>query len=102
MLGSVRRMLLKGRGKRRGERGGVALKILDGHPRQRRVVGLALTAVVIEIGLLTIAWFGPAFRVLLRPVYVLVATIFVWMIWRSARRRSDGDRRQGDRRRSAS
>ena len=78
----------------------MALSILDGHPRQRRLVGLALTAVVIEIGLLVIAWFGPAFRVLLRPVYVVVATIFVWMIWRSARRRSEGDRRQGGRRRS--
>ena len=79
----------------------MALNIFDGHPRQRRLVGLALTAVVIEIGLLTIAWFGPAFRVLLRPVYVLVATIFVWMIWRSARRRSDGDRRQEERRQRA-
>ena len=93
-------MLQKGRGKRRGERGRVALNILDGHPRQRRLVGLALTAVLIEIGLLAVAWFGPAFRVLLRPVYVIVATIFVWMIWRSVRRRRDGDRRQGDRRRS--
>jgi hypothetical protein len=35
---------------------------------------------------------------LLRPVYVIVATIFVWMIWRSARRRSEGDRRQAERR----
>jgi hypothetical protein len=76
----------------------VALNILDGHPRQRRLVGLALTAVVIEIGLLAVAYFGPAFRVLLRPVYVIVATIFVWMIWRSARRRSEGDRRQAERR----
>ena len=76
----------------------MALSILEGHPRQRRLVGLALTAIAIEIALLVIAWFGPAFRVLLRPVYVLVATIFVWMIWRSARRRSEGDRRQGDRR----
>jgi hypothetical protein len=78
----------------------VAPNILEGHPRQRRVVGLALTAVLIEIGLLLIAYFGPAFRVLLRPVYVIVATIFVWMIWRSARRRSEGDRRQEDRRQS--
>jgi hypothetical protein len=77
----------------------VALNILDGHPRQRRLVGLALTAVVIEIGLLAVAYFGPAFRVLLRPVYVIVATIFVWMIWRSARRRSEGDPRQAERRR---
>jgi hypothetical protein len=76
----------------------VAVNILEGHPRRRRLVGLALTAVVIEIGLLVIAWFGPAFRVLLRPVYVLVATIFVWMIWRSSRRRSEGDRRHGERR----
>jgi len=94
-------MLQKGRGNQRGERGGVALNILEGHPRRRRVVGLALTAVVIEVGLLAIAHFGPAFRVLLRPVYVIVATIFAWMIWRSARRRSDGDRRRGDRRRVA-
>ena len=79
----------------------MALSILEGHPRQRRLVGLALTAVAIEIGLVVVAWFGPAFRVLLRPVYVVVATIFVWMIWRSARRRSHGDRRHGDRRRSA-
>ena len=79
----------------------MALSILEGHPRQRRLVGLALTAIAIEIALLVIAWFGPAFRVLLRPVYVVVATIFVWMIWRSARRRSEGDRRHGDRRRSA-
>jgi Flp pilus assembly protein TadB len=75
--------------------------ILDGHPRHRRLVGLALAAVIIEIGLLAIAWFGPAFRVLLRPVYVVVATIFVWMIWRSARRRDEGDRRREDRRHSA-
>lgn len=73
--------------------------VVQGHPRQRRLVGLALTAVVIELGLLLIAWFGPAFRVLLRPVYVLVAMSFVWMIWRSARRRGDRDRRHADRRR---
>ena len=77
----------------------MALNILEGHPRQRRLVGLAVTAAVIELGLLVVAWFGPAFRVLLRPVYVVVATIFVWMIWRSARRRSEGDRRRGERRR---
>jgi hypothetical protein len=93
---------LEGSGNQRGERGCVALNILEGHPRQRRVVGLALTAAAIELGLLAVAYFGPAFRVLLRPVYVLVATIFVWMIWRSARRRSEGDRRQADRRRSTS
>jgi Flp pilus assembly protein TadB len=95
-------MLQRVAGKRRGERGRVALSILDGHPRQRRLVGLALTAVAIEIGLLVVAWFGPAFRVLLRPVYVLVATIFVWMIWRSARRRSETDRRHADRRQGSS
>jgi len=65
------------------------------------LLALALTAVLIELGLLAIAWFGPAFRVLLRPVYVVVAAIFLWLIWRSARRGTDGDRRQGDRRRSA-
>jgi hypothetical protein len=90
-----------GRWPTRDNRGYVAVKILGDHPRQRRLVGLALTAVVIEIGLLTIAWFGPAFRVLLRPVYVLVATIFVWMIWRSAQRRSEGDRRHRERRHSS-
>jgi Flp pilus assembly protein TadB len=73
---------------------------VDGHPRQRRLAGLALAAVIIEVGLLAIAWFGPAFRVLLRPVYVVVATIFVWMMWRAARRRGDGDRRHEDRRNS--
>jgi hypothetical protein len=101
VLGSVRGMLQSERGKRRGEKGGVALNISERYPRRRRVIGLALTAIVIEVGLLAIAHFGPAFRVLLRPVYVIVATIFVWIIWRSARRRNDGDRRHGERRSSA-
>ena len=54
--------------------------------------------VVIEAALVLIAYLGPAMRLLLRPVYVIVALIGVLSVWHAAWRRSRDDRRHADRR----
>jgi len=64
----------------------------------RRIIRIAATVFVIEAALVLIAYLGPSMRVLLRPVYVVVALVGVLSIWHSAWRRSRQDRRHTDRR----
>jgi hypothetical protein len=67
--------------------------------RVRRLVGLLIAGLVIEGALLAITRLSPAFAVIMRPVYAIVAAAFGLAIWHAARRRDE--RRQGDRRGSA-
>jgi len=60
------------------------------------MVGLLITGLVIEIGLVAIVTLAPALRVIMHPVYVVVAALFALAIWHASRRRED--RRHGDRR----
>jgi len=64
----------------------------------RRIIRIAAMVVVIEAALVLIAYLGPAMRLLLRPVYVIVALIGVLSVWHAAWRRSRDDRRHADRR----
>jgi hypothetical protein len=61
-------------------------------------VGLLVAGLVIEAALVWIARGSPAFRVIMRPVYAVVAALFGLAIWNAARRREE--RRHGDRRRA--
>jgi len=45
-------------------------------PRQLRILKLAVGLIVIEAGLVLVGYMAPAMRVLLRPVYFLVALVF--------------------------
>jgi hypothetical protein len=65
-------------------------------PRVRRVVGLVITGLVIELGLVFVVRLSPVLRVIMHPVYVVVAALFALAIWHASRRRED--RRHGDRR----
>jgi heme A synthase len=67
--------------------------------RIRRVVGLVITGLVIEIGLVIVVQLAPALRVIMHPVYLVVAVLFALAIWHASRRRED--RRHGDRRHDA-
>jgi hypothetical protein len=69
-------------------------------PRQLRVLKLAIGLVIVEALLLVLAYLAPAMRVLLRPVYVVVAIIFAVAILH-ARGRNGEDRRHGERRHNA-
>ena len=69
------------------------------HARWRRAIVWIVAFALIELGLLVIAYLGPALRTLMRPVYVLVAIGFLMAI-HSATRSRHGDRRRGDRRNS--
>ena len=69
------------------------------HARWRRAIVWIVAFALIELGLLLIAYLGPALRTLMRPVYVLVAIGFLMAI-HSATRSRHGDRRRGDRRNS--
>ena len=64
----------------------------------RRIIRIAATVFVIEAALVVVAYLGPSMRVLLRPVYVVVALVGVLSIWHTAWRRSRQDRRHTDRR----
>jgi hypothetical protein len=64
----------------------------------RRIIRIAATVFAIEAALVLVAYLGPSMRVLLRPVYVIVALIGVLSIWHTAWRRSRDDRRHTDRR----
>jgi hypothetical protein len=64
--------------------------------RTKRIVGLIIGGLAVEAVLLAIVELSPALRVLMRPVYVIVAILFGLAIWHSERRRTD--RRHGDRR----
>lgn len=66
----------------------------------KRVIGLSITAIVIEGACVGIVWLAPALRVFMRPVYVVVGAIFAVMIWHAWRGRSGDDRRHEDRRQS--
>ena len=68
-------------------------------PRIRRVVGLVISGLVVEAGLLFVVKLGPALAVIMHPVYVIVAVAFGLAIWHASRRRED--RRHGDRRHAA-
>jgi len=68
-------------------------------PRLRRVVGLVVSGLVVEAGLLFVVKLGPALAVIMHPVYVIVAVAFGLAIWHASRRRED--RRHGDRRHAA-
>jgi hypothetical protein len=67
------------------------------HARWRRAVILIVAFGLVELGLFLIAYLSPALRVLMRPVYVIVAIPFLLSIHAATRRRH-GDRRHGDRR----
>jgi len=68
-------------------------------PRIRRVVGLVVSGLVVEAGLLFVVKLGPALAVIMHPVYVIVALAFGLAIWHASRRREN--RRHGDRRHAA-
>ena len=61
-----------------------------------RVVGLVITGLVIEGGLVAIVKLSPALAVIMHPVYLVVAALFAVAVWHASRRRED--RRHGDRR----
>jgi hypothetical protein len=61
-------------------------------------VGLLIAGLVIEGALLAITRLSPAFAVIMRPVYAIVAAAFGLAIWHAARRREE--RRHEDRRRA--
>jgi FtsH-binding integral membrane protein len=77
----------------------MAQDVSSNQPRVRRVVGLVITGLVIEVGLVVIVQLGPALRVIMHPVYVVVAALFAFAIWHASRRREE--RRHGDRRHGA-
>jgi len=68
--------------------------------RLRRIVSLLLGGLVIEAALVGVVRLSPALRVIMRPVYLIVAVVFMLAIWHVSRRREN--RRHGDRRHAAS
>jgi len=66
----------------------------------RRAIGLFVTGLVIEALCLGIVWLSPALRVFMRPVYVVVAAIFIVLTWHAWRGRAGSDRRHEERRQS--
>lgn len=69
------------------------------HARWRRAVWLVVMFGIVELALVGVAYLSPALRVLMHPVYVVVAIGFLVAIHAATRRRH-GDRRHGDRRHS--
>jgi hypothetical protein len=55
-----------------------------------------ITGLVIELGLVLLVRLSPVLRVIMHPVYLIVAALFALAIWHASRRRED--RRHGDRR----
>lgn len=74
-----------------------SLGFIDRARTYRLVVILVITALV-ELGLYLVAHFGPAFRNLIRPVYLIVLIVAALTVWRALRRRPGTDRRKRDRR----
>jgi hypothetical protein len=68
-----------------------------GRARWRRTVLLLVAFVLVELGLAFVVHLAPAMRVLMRPVYVVVAIAFLFTLYAATRRRH-GDRRHGERR----
>jgi hypothetical protein len=64
----------------------------------RRLVRIAAGVVLMEAVLVLVAFLAPALRVLLRPVYVVVALLGLLSAWHAAWRRTRGDRRHENRR----
>src|SRR5689334_8644889 len=62
------------------------------------IIGITLA---VELGLAVLTHFGPALALLVRPVYVVVAVIGAFTVWRALTRRPGQDRRHGDRRHHA-
>ena len=69
------------------------------HARWRRTIAWIVGFALVELGLALVAYLSPALRVLMRPVYILVAIGFLFAI-RTATRSRHADRRQDDRRRN--
>ncbi len=69
------------------------------HARWRRTIAWIVGFALVELGLGFVAYLSPALRVLMRPVYLLVAIGFLLAI-RTATRRRHADRRHDDRRRN--
>ena len=69
------------------------------HPRQVRVIKLAIGLILIEAILVFIGYWTPVYRALIRPVYLVVAVVFAIAIVHGARGRNGGDRRHQERRR---
>jgi hypothetical protein len=66
-----------------------------------RMLRLALFGIVAEMAVFAVGYIAPAMTTLLRPVYILIAALFVFALWRAAKRRPGHDRRHnavGDRR----
>ena len=67
-------------------------------PRMKRALHVAIIGVAIEVLLLIVGMLSPAMGPLLRPMYLVVAVIFLVAVWQAARPRTGRDRRQTDRR----
>ncbi|HSQ29947.1 MAG TPA: hypothetical protein VLN49_08865 [Gemmatimonadaceae bacterium] len=68
-----------------------------GRARWRRTIVLLIAFTLVELGLAFVVHLAPAMRVLMRPVYVVVAIAFLFTLYAATRRRH-GDRRHGERR----
>ncbi|HET7374711.1 MAG TPA: hypothetical protein VFJ20_15085 [Gemmatimonadaceae bacterium] len=73
---------------------------LGENARWRRVIVLLVAFALIELGLAFVVHLTPAVRVLMQPVYVVVAIAFLVSLHAATRQRH-GDRRQSDRRHEA-
>jgi hypothetical protein len=73
--------------------------------RVLRMLRLVAAGAVIEIALVIVVKLSPAMRVLMRPVYWIVAAVVLFAVWHAWRRggadRRHGERRHGDRRHSS-
>jgi len=68
-------------------------------PRMLRMLRVVLAGVALEAILLGIAQIAPALRLLVRPLYVLLAVGVLVAVWQAARKKRTGhDRRHSDRR----
>ncbi|MDB4874362.1 MAG: hypothetical protein JWM41_808 [Gemmatimonadetes bacterium] len=66
-----------------------------------RMIRLAVLGLVAEMAVFATGYIAPAMTTLLRPIYILVAVLFLFALWHAARRRPGHDRRHnapGDRR----
>jgi ABC-type nickel/cobalt efflux system permease component RcnA len=68
-------------------------------PRRWKRIGVFFAiALVVELGLMLVARLAPAMAGLMRPAYVIVGAIALFMLWNAWRRRNGSDRRQDERR----
>ena len=66
--------------------------------RMMRLLRIAVGGIILEVILIAIGLRAPALRLLLRPLYVVVAVGVLITLWHAARKRTGHDRRQADRR----